>query len=135
MAPANDVPYTDDTIRREFAQEDVRNVHGVMIRQRERLTQIADAFLVGNADLARETADQIALDMANIAHAFPASEAKASQAWKLMSEVTLQAESIQKELAGKNYRMAYNHYVRLQASCIQCHQVARSWGKFEEPQL
>jgi hypothetical protein len=52
-----------------------------------------------------------------------------------MSYIVRESESMGVEIVKKDYKKAYNHYASLIGQCIRCHQVARDWGRFEEPQV
>jgi hypothetical protein len=131
-ASAAETVFTDKMVHEAF-EKDGGTAHEVMTRQRDRLRSIGDAFLIGDKEMIKQDADQIAADMTTVAETFPPSSENTVKVWKAMSDVAAEANAMKTEIDNKDYQKAFEHYSHLQASCIQCHQVARSWGKFETP--
>lgn len=125
--------YTDESIRKMFKSKEVQKSHSLMTRERERLQAISDGFLLGDSEAIEKNTDMLVASMRQVAQMFPHKPESGGAEWTAMSEIVSHVESMKKEILNKNYNKAYSHYSRIMASCIQCHQIARSWGKFEEP--
>ncbi len=125
--------YTDDMIQDFFKSKDARKSHGVMKAQRESIRAIMDGFIIGDPELIQRNADDLNTAMQEIVQTYPPKSEEGAAVWSAMSNIVTQSQSMKKELSNKDYSKAYGHYTQITASCIQCHQIARPWGKFEEP--
>jgi hypothetical protein len=130
-----EVVYNDKMIRQAFEEEGGADAHRVMMRQRGRIRDIGDAFLTGDAPTISKKAGEIAAEMTEVAKTFPPASENTAEVWGAMSSIAADAGNIQKQIELKDHRKAYAHFSRLQGSCVECHQVARGWGKFEEPKV
>lgn len=133
-AKEKSVVYTDDMIHEAFkSSPNIKSAHEVMIAQRERLHLLLDAFLLGDTEGVSKYAREISTAVGEIHLDDPLSSEKQAAVWEAMSQIIVEAAELQKEIDRVQYGNAYHHYARLSAQCIQCHQVARSWGVFPQP--
>jgi hypothetical protein len=132
VAAAQKIVYTEDMIRQMFADPEEASAHDIMMRQRARLRELQDAFLLGDAKSIEVSADHIAKDMAKLPKALKP-EKDTTETWRAMTEIVSRAEDMKRSIELKEYRAAYEHYANLQGQCVRCHQAVRDWGMFEEP--
>ncbi len=130
---AADKMITDDSLKRMVREDEgISRSHGLMMEQRERLHVLLDAFLAGDAAVLDETSQKIAKSMQGVIVTAELPPEEEAIVWNAISQVVVQSRFIQSAVQEKDYRRAYDHYSVLVSQCVQCHQVARGWGKFEE---
>lgn len=126
--------YTDKELKEMIRSMSGTTSHGVMVMQRQRLQKIMDGFIIGDPGSIKQNADELEAAMKEVVQAYPQKDENDAIAWDAMADIVSQAQLMKKELSKREYQKAYGHYTHIVASCIQCHQAARSWGKFEEPE-
>ena len=125
-------PYTDEMIQSLFKKSETLKVHRIMSEQRDRLRRIMDGFLTGDIQGIQQNADELSSAMQSVAFTLPSTAENNAEVWKAMSGVVTESQLLKEEISKKDYQKAYSHYSQLMGRCIQCHQVARVWGKFDE---
>lgn len=129
---ADKTVYTEKMLRKIFETKEEITFHQIMERQRKRLREMQDAFLVGHAASIEASAADMVSDMSEMPKALPPGRDRTA-AWRAMSTIVSEAGLLKEEMAAKNYRAAYEHYSNTLGQCVRCHQATRYWGKFEEP--
>ena len=133
-AETQEVTYTDEMIHDMFKEPEAQSIHEVMTAQRGNLIAIQDSFLLGDAEMINQSAGELAREMKAVEAKLPRDK-ESSDTWMAMSGIVREAESMQNEILANDYKKAYAHYSRLIGQCVRCHQVARAWGKFQEPEV
>lgn len=107
--------------------------HSVMRHQKMKLAAIYEGFLVGDTERIAEESNALLKDMNQlILDNIPTPESEPS-VWRSVTEIVEETRLMKEEASNQNYSGAYGHFTRITASCIQCHQTAREWGKFPNP--
>ncbi|MBI5024141.1 MAG: hypothetical protein HZC18_03975 [Candidatus Omnitrophica bacterium] len=107
--------------------------HSVMSRQQEKLTAILDGFLTGDTGNIGKESDEFLNDMRQLLQTYPPDEKSETGAWKSTAKIVEEMHLMKEEISKNDYNKAYEHFANITASCIQCHQAARQWGKFPQP--
>ncbi len=126
--------YTDEDIRKMFKDSDTRKTHSVMASQSERLRSMLDGFIRGDAQMIGDNAARLTEAMQGVAQTYPLTSENGPAVWHSASDIATQSELIKKSLTARDHRGAYAHYNLIVSNCIQCHQLVRPFGKFEEPE-
>lgn len=128
-------PLNDEDVRRIVREEErLSRAHGVMMEQRRRIHEMLDRFLAGEAEGMASIADELADAMKPVILTVDLAPEEERIVWHAIAEVAIQAREIEVAIAAKDHRKAFEHYALLVSQCVQCHQVVRGWGRFEEPQ-
>lgn len=107
--------------------------HSVMSQQQKKLTTILDGFLTGDTGDIAQASDGLLNDMRQLLQTYPPNEKSEASAWKSTAKIVEETHLMKEEISKDDYNKAYEHFVNITASCIQCHQAARQWGKFPQP--
>lgn len=129
-----EVTYTKDMIEEILKDKATQKLHRVMILQRNNLKLILDGFLIGDAELIRQNTQEVADNMRDIIGATSSTSSSANSAnmWSTMSDIVVETQKLKETIDAEDYPGAYKHYTNIVSNCISCHQIARSWGKFDK---
>src|SRR3989338_269484 len=134
-ATPQDKAVTNDDVYKMLhkSSPDFEKSHSVMRHQKMKLAAIFEGFLVGDTERITEESNALLKDMNRlILENIPTPESEPS-VWRSVTEIVEETRLMKEEASNQNYSNAYGHFTRITASCIQCHQTAREWGKFPHP--
>lgn len=124
----------DDVYKTLHKSPDFEKSHSVMRLQKMRLNAIFNGFLIGDTERIAEESDGLLSDMNQLILSNMPTQETESSVWRSVAEIVEATHSLKDEVSKNNYSNAYGHFARVTASCIQCHQVMREWGKFPQPE-
>jgi len=107
-------------------------VHAVMKDQKKRLEKILEGFLLGDFALIWRALDAVTQDLDTITGNYDPLPGAETDQKKALGELKRHTEMLKLSVDEKKYSEAYGHFVNMTYQCIQCHQVRRQWGLFDE---
>ena len=124
----------EDVYKMLHKSPDFEKQHSIMRLQKMRLTAIFNGFLVGDTERIAEESDGLLNDMSKLIRSNIPAQDTESSVWRSVAEIVEATHSFKDEVSKGNFGNAYGHFTRVTASCIQCHQIMREWGKFPSPE-
>ena len=106
--------------------------HTAMSKQLERIQEVLEGFLRGDWQKIEGAMIQMRQDIDEIGNQYAQYSNENIPMLKSLDEIRKESTALQEELQAKNYENAYQRFQSITYQCIQCHQVKRTWGKFEE---
>ena len=133
-AMAKDKPVTNEDVYELLSESGIwERSHSVMSQQQERLTAILNDFLNGDTGHIKKESDELLNDMKQLLLDSPPNKENEPSSWQSTTEIVEETHSMKEEISKNDYNKAYEHFVNITTSCIECHQATRQWGKFPQP--
>ena len=116
-----------EAVKDDFARSAyLKNMHTVMMGQRENLRSVLDAFLAGDTEGVAMGAEEIYRASESIDVSQQAREKDVEEeVWLAMMRSASHAQQMRDAARAKDLESAYEQYYELTAQCMACHQVVR----------
>jgi len=111
---------------------DFKKSHSIMQQQHTKLVSILDSFLIGDAKSINSKLDEFLTALDQLILTPLQNQENKSNILKVKADIVEEARLIKKAALKNDYTKAFEHFTNITNSCIQCHQVARQWGKLPE---
>ena len=98
----------------------------------DKLHAIIDGFMMGDSQQLMLHAKRINRSIRTAVRGVPEDVATQDAKWRAVGDIVKQSKGLVETIKQGKHQEAYGHFSAMLIRCIECHQVFRSWGVFQE---